>query len=137
VNGLNVRQFALVSSASTGAASLRASVLLDAARAALRRVGADGGAGRHPATSAFVARAAERLVWAGSWLDEPYRAREADAPGDGLSRLRELADELEALIESFEDEDPVANANGVQTGSLAFAIVSHAASYLTRLGARS
>ncbi len=84
-------------------------------------------------------RANDLLVWAGSWLDEPYRPAPASARTAAaelphlLRRLDELARAFEELVETFEDEDPVANANGVQTGSLGFAIVSDAHSRLRRL----
>lgn len=123
---------------SSRSASTRAGAILDEARATLRGIAERPPLGiDRPAASAVAARAMERLAWAGSWLDEPYRAGAPARRDGGIARLRELADACEELVESFEDEDPVANANGVQTGSLAFAIVSHVASYLARLGARS
>lgn len=82
--------------------------------------------------------AVRRLEWSGSWLDTPYAPAPRSAShagGPGERRLEKLADRLEALIEEFEDDDPVRNANGVQTGSLAFAVVGATASYLRRLSA--
>lgn len=115
--------------------SARASALLDEARAALAALAGP----RFGGTLGDVAAAAERrLVWAGQRLDEPYvpapphaaARREARAVAD---RLGALTDAFEELVEAFEDEDPLANANGVQAGSLAFAIVGAAASHLRRL----
>lgn len=118
-------------------ASRRASDLLDAARSALALLARRAPAGVPAADAERVAsRAAELLVWAGGWLDEPYRPRPAAAVAgaDGtLAALAQLTDAFEELVEALEDDDPVRNANGVQTGSLAFAIVSDAASRLRRL----
>lgn len=95
--------------------------------------------GAEAETLSQLARDGERrLVWSGSWLDDPYEAGPMTAGRQPVptieSRLRDLADSLEELIEDFEEEDPVRNANGVQTGSLAYAIVSGTAARLRRLG---
>jgi hypothetical protein len=79
-----------------------------------------------------------RIEWSGSWLDDPYvpRARTSglpDDPGSVERRLRDLTDAFEQLVEAFEEDDPVRNANGVQTGSLAFAIMGATAAWLRRL----
>ena len=115
--------------------SQRASGLLDDARAvllALGRTEAD------EAVMQIAADAVRRLEWSGSWLDQRYvpRARSFELPADPASiarRLRELTDAFEELIEEFEEDDPVRNANGVQTGSLAFAIMGATAAWLRRL----
>jgi len=121
--------------------SRRASDALDAARAALIALAERAPAGPPADETRRVAmRASDLLVWAGSWLDEPYRpavVATSSGPADlsrTLRRLDELTRAFEELVESFEDDDPVANANGVQTGSLAFAIVGDALSRLRRLG---
>lgn len=129
----------MAQSVAPGSASARASEMLDAARAALvaleQRPPAEIPGGR---PEPVLARAVELLVWAGGWLDDPYRPDPAPpAPTGGadgaLRRLDELTFAFEELVEAFEEEDPVANANGVQTGSLAFAIVSDVVSRLRRL----
>lgn len=89
---------------------------------------------------AHAARAAERLVWAGSWLDIPYvpgrEATGALADTERASRdLHAAAGGFDELLEELEDDDPVANANGVQTSCLAFAIVGATAAYLDRVSA--
>ncbi len=48
-----------------------------------------------------------------------------------------LVDAFEQLVESFEEANPVANANAVQMGSVALALVSATAPYLRRLGGLS
>src|SRR5712691_1234621 len=113
--------------------SERAARRLDAARAVLLAL-----ARAHPdaAIRGHATRAAERIVWAGSWLDiayAPATGRTRGAPRDTESAARELhqaAEDLDELLEELEDEDPVANANGVQTSCLAFAIVGATAAYL-------
>jgi len=118
--------------------SERAARLLDAAREPLLAL-----ASAHPdgAIRDHAARAAARLVWAGSWLDMPYEPAtgrmDATAP-DTERAARELhaaGRRFDQLVEEFEDDDPVANANGVQASCLAFAIVGATAAYLDRLGA--
>lgn len=117
--------------------SERASTLLDQARDVLLALG------RTPASEVVASIAADgvrRIEWSGSWLDDPYvpRARmsglESD-PGPLEQRLRKLTDAFAELVEEFEEEDPVQNANGVQTGSLAFAVVGATAARLRRLAA--
>lgn len=118
--------------------SRRAGRLLDAARETLLPL-----ARAHPdgAVCDQAARAAARLVWAGSWLDVPYEpaiGRTGAAPPDNERAARELhaaAGRFDELVAELEDDDPVANANGVQTSCLAFAIVGATAAYLDRLGA--
>jgi hypothetical protein len=118
----------------------RAGALLDDARDALLALGRTGAG---DVVSGIAADGVRRIEWSGSWLDDPYvpRARTARTAGppDDLGsverRLRGLTDAFEALVEEFEEEDPVRNANGVQTGSLAFAITGATAARLRRLGA--
>lgn len=113
----------------------RASVLLDDARAVLLALGKTG-AGEVVAW--IAADGVRRIDWSGSWLDDPYvpgvrtTALPTD-PGSIEGRLRDLADAFEQLVEAFEDEDPVRNANGVQTGSLAFAVIGATAARLRRI----
>ncbi len=107
---------------------------LDAARTTLVSIArghGDGSIRRH------AARAAARLVWAGSWLDVPYvpasRATGELADTERAAwELHAAAGRFDELLEELEDEDPVANANGVQTSCLAFAIVGASAAYLDR-----
>lgn len=114
--------------------SERAAGLLDTARRSLLALAA------HPdrAIRDHAGRAAARLVWAGSWLDVPYTPAAVltdAAPPDTASAARELhqvADRFDELLEDLEGDDPVANANGVQTSCLSFAIVGAAAAYLDR-----
>ncbi|GAC1493222.1 MAG: hypothetical protein NVS1B1_11050 [Candidatus Limnocylindrales bacterium] len=117
--------------------SERASELLDAARETLRALG-------RTATTPLVAQIAadgvRRIEWSGSWLDEPYVPGAHGVPVQGDTRalgrrLHELADAFEELVEDFEGDDPVRNANGVQTGSLAFAVTGATAAWLRRLAA--
>jgi len=142
---------------STITMSERASALLDQARDLLLALG------RIQANEAFPSIAADgvrRIEWSGSWLDDPYvpRDRRPGLAGDpdphpslgpGLGpgaepgadpgaleqRLRDLTDAFAELVEEFEEEDPVRNANGVQAGSLAFAVVGATAARLRRLAA--
>lgn len=113
----------------------RAGRLLDSARRTLLALAL---AGPDSAVRDHAARAATRLVWAGSWLDTPYAPaskRAAERPPDtkrAAGRLHEAADRFEELLEALEDDDPVVNANGVQTSCLAFAIVGATAAYLDR-----
>lgn len=117
--------------------SERTSVLLDEARQTLLALGQGG---TDTLLSEIGADGVWRIEWSGSWLDDPYvpnvrvAAVQADA-GALERRLRELADEFEELIEDLEGDDPVRNANGVQTGSLAFAITGATAARLRRLAA--
>jgi len=119
--------------------SERAARLLDAARDVLIAL-----ARAHPdaAIRGHAARAAERIVWAGSWLDVPYvpATRQTSGAPSGTDRaareLHRAAGRFDELMEEFEDEDPVANANGVQTSCLAFAIVGATAAYLDRAGGK-
>ena len=61
---------------------------------------------------------------------------EPGADPDALEqRLRDLTDAFADLVEEFEEEDPVRNANGVQTGSLAFAVTGATAARLRRIAA--
>ena len=115
--------------------SARASVLLDDARDALLALGAPGA---DEVSLGIATDAVRRIEWSGSWLDDPYvpRARGIARPIDRGSiegLLRDLTDAFEQLVETFEDEDPVRNANGVQTGSLAFAVIGATAARLRRI----
>ena len=118
--------------------SERAALRLEAARAVLVAL-----AQAHPdeAIRGHATRAAERVVWAGSWLDTPYvpgalPTVSGPAETDRAARdLHRAAGSFDELMEELEDEDPVANANGVQTSCLAFAIVGATAAYLDRHGA--
>ncbi|MHB8631566.1 MAG: hypothetical protein ACYC9W_06530 [Candidatus Limnocylindria bacterium] len=117
--------------------SERAADLLDDARDALLGLGRTG-AGQ--AVAGLAADGVRRIVWSGSWLDDPYvpRTRSSAPPADlgaAERRLRDLTDAFEELVEEFEEDDPVRNANGVQTGSLAFAITGATAARLHRLAA--
>ena len=117
--------------------SERASGLLDEARETLLALGRTG-AGEVDARMA--ADGVRRIEWSGSWLDDPYvpRLRMAEVQGNTGAlerRLHELTDRFEELVEDFEGDDPVRNANGVQTGSLAFAITGATAARLRRLAA--
>lgn len=117
--------------------SERASALLDQAREALLALG------RIDANELLAGIAADgvrRIEWSGSWLDEPYVPRPELPAGRGDAgalegRLHELTDAFEELVQDFEGDDPVRNANGVQTGSLAFAITGATAARLHRLAA--
>jgi len=115
--------------------SERASALLDDARDVLLALGRTG-AGE--VVARMAADGVRRIEWSGSWLDDPYvpRARTSglpDDPGSVERRLRDLTDAFEQLVEAFEEDDPVRNANGVQTGSLAFAVIGATAARLRRL----
>ena len=120
--------------------SERSSAVLDDARDALLALGRTGAG---DVVASIAADGVRRIEWSGSWLDDPYvpRARTARSAGppDDLGsierRLHDVTDAFEALVEEFEDEDPVRNANGVQTGSLAFAITGATAARLRRIGA--
>lgn len=115
--------------------SARPARLIDAARERLLALAA-----AHPdrAVREHAARAAVRLVWAGSWLDVPYAPvtpRSVTPPPETAIAARELhdtADRFDELLEDLEGDDPVANANGVQASCLAFAIVGATAAYLDR-----
>lgn len=123
-------------SGQAGQRSTHPASLLDAAREGLLALAA-----AHPdrAIRDHAARAAARLVWAGSWLDSPYvpaTPRSATPPPETAIAARELhetADRFDELLEDLEGDDPVANANGVQTSCLAFAIVGATAAYLDRV----
>jgi hypothetical protein len=121
------------------ASSQRTAVLLDAARVILAAALQTGSAGSGSTDNLVAAaeRARGRLVWAGQWLDEPYVPGPIEpvpplTTAQVIERVRKLADSLEALVESFEQEDPIANANGVQAGSLAYAVASATAAYFER-----
>lgn len=86
-----------------------------------------------------VTQAEQRLGQTYAWLGSsgdltPPAVSRGDrvAPGDGVVRLRALADAFETLVEAFEGEDPVANAEGVQVASLAFAILGATAARIER-----
>lgn len=89
-----------------------------------------------------LSRTAQQLRWAAQWLDPHLAGRVGevgvglDAPSDAISTLRQLADAFEQLVETFEDEDPIQLASGVQVGSLAFAILGAAAARLERQAPR-
>ena len=108
----------------------RAADLLDDARDALLGLGRTG-AGQ--AVAGLAADGVRRIVWSGSWLDDPYvpRTRSSAPPANLGAAERRLRD----LTEAFEEDDPVRNANGVQTGSLAFAVTGATAARLHRLAA--
>ena len=110
--------------------SERAADLLDDARDALLGLGRTG-AGQ--AVAGLAADGVRRIVWSGSWLDDPYvpRTRSSAPPANLGAAERRLRD----LTEAFEEDDPVRNANGVQTGSLAFAVTGATAARLHRLAA--
>jgi len=118
--------------------SERAARRLDAARETLLAL-----ARAHPdaAIRSHATRAAARIVWAGSWLDVPYApatgriSEETPETERAAQELHEAAGSFDLLMEEFEEDDPVANANGVQTSCLAFAIVGATAAYLDRVGA--
>jgi hypothetical protein len=117
--------------------SERASAVLDDARDALLALGRTGAG---DVVAGIAADGVRRIEWSGSWLDDPYvpragTARPPDDLGSAERRLRDLTDAFEALVEEFEEDDPVRNANGVQTGSLAFAITGATAARLRRLDA--
>lgn len=97
---------------------------------------------RDPTMTELAADGVRRLDWSGSWLDEPYVPSSAGKePGTSLGsdalegRLRELTDAFAELVEDLEEDDPVRNANGVQAGSLAFAVTGATAARLHRLSA--
>lgn len=110
----------------------RAALLLDVARGVLLALGREH---PDPAIRAATDRAAARLVWAGSWLDVPYAPVAGPAypaPDRAARELHRAADRFDELLEELEADDPVANANSVQTSCLAFAIVGATAAYLDR-----
>ena len=117
--------------------SERASELLDAARQTLLALGRTA---TSPLVSKIAADGVRRIEWSGSWLDQPYLPGAPGEPVQGDTRalerrLHELTDAFEELVEDLEGDDPVRNANGVQTGSLAFAITGATAAWLRRLAA--
>jgi hypothetical protein len=87
-----------------------------------------------PQLKKIATDAALRLEWSARWLDERYAPAivSTQATGSAEQRLRLIADAFDGLLETFEEEDPVAYANAIQTSSLSFAIVSATASYLRR-----
>jgi hypothetical protein len=64
----------------------------------------------------------------------PSTTRADAAANDVEPELRRIAELFDEMLEAFEDEDPVANANAVQTSCLSFAVVSASAAYLRRRG---
>lgn len=120
--------------------SPRTAQLLDEARAALAAVMALEGV--ESGSRDAARRAADGLEWAGQWLDTPYSpiclpSPPLDGAADAVRMLRGRADAFEGWIEALEEADPLANADGIQTSSLAFAIVGATASLIERRSAAS